>query len=832
MVCSIGNPYSNLQDYAEDNLTTKSQVIANSRWFGRGAEKLGLKNQVTNLSYDNAHRGQDNNGNALRQYQTNKNSIPGRDLTFSAPKSVSLLALVPENKQIIYAHDRAVDRALLYIEQNCIYTRTGKGGSHHQLTNNMVTAIFQHQDSRNLDPNLHSHCIIFNQTQGLDGKWRTMDNRQLYQQRITIGLVYHHELSQQLMELGHSINWHQNGTFDLASFKPEQLQKFSSRRTEIISVAGANSSSKSKALACISTRINKKYIKVDQRRALRESWKHKLNLTATQISIQTSLEKDKVKQNSQQLQSRRELIDRSIQTLTSRDNKTRFSQPELLREVLIQAQGQHKFDLIQLDLKQHLLLLPIENGKLTTVDLYRQERAKIRENNRQLSSQKEPSILQIATSTLNTPSHLQQGDWTCGGNLRVPHLQKSSREIDSQSSSEKFTLQEICDRDSRMSQTLKDYLQRDEQQQFKTIILTDTEQDKYSITSLVRQELIQQNRLGSDSVISIVLQPKNIDKSDLTKPDSYQVGHVVKFNRQSKKFSNQRFYKILSIDETNKILSLGDRLGNKVKLPLHRYQNREVFEVSARELRINEKMRFSRGQYLNSKQVSVGQTFTITKIKDKHSITIKTKGKQSIVKTSDLFFAEYNYADTLKQYQGKKIDSCIYFPSTAKSSESFQQDIYEVARHTKMELTVYTSDNILQQTTTIAQQSQLSMESKEQSEVQTINKSQASQAIDDTLFELASSAKYVALNEGNSNDSADQKVYNSPDGVMIEKDPQNLSIYYDGKSIEFDQDFNVIKNDFTDKETHQLNQKTQAIKQQSLERNRNRQIQRDIDISL
>ena len=171
MVCSIGNPYPNLQDYAEDNLTTKSQIIANSRWFGRGAEELGLSNQVTNLSYGNAHRGQDNNGNALRQYQTNKNSIPGRDLTFSAPKSVSLLALVQENQQIINAHDRAVDRALLYIEQNCIYTRMGKGGSNHK----------------------------------------------------------------------------------------------------------------------------KRYVRVDERKALRESWKHKLNLTATQISIQTSLEKEKVK---------------------------------------------------------------------------------------------------------------------------------------------------------------------------------------------------------------------------------------------------------------------------------------------------------------------------------------------------------------------------------------------------------------------------------------------------------------------------------------------------------------------------------------------------------
>lgn len=812
MVCSIGKPYSNLQDYAEDNLTTKSQTIANSRWFGRGAEELKLSNQVTSSSYENAYQGQDNNGNALRQFQVNKNSIPGRDLTFSAPKSVSLLALIQENKQIINAHERSVDQALKYVEQNCIYTRIGKGGCTHQQTNNMVTAIFQHQDSRNLDPNLHSHCVIFNQTQGNDGKWRSMDNRQLYQQRITIGLVYHHELSRQLMELGHSIDWHQNGTFDLASFKPEQLQKFSSRRTEIISAAGANSSSKSKALACISTRINKKYIKVDQRRALRESWKHKLNLTAPQISIPTSLEKGQVKENSIQLLSRQELIDSSIQALTNRD-KTRFSQPELLREVLIQAQGQHKLDLIQRDLKQHPSLLPIENDKLTTVDLYRKERAKIKENTRHpLSSQKEPSILQIATSTLNTPSHLQ----------------KSSIEIDSESSSTKFTLKEICERDSRISQTIHDYLQRDEQQ-FKTVILTDTEEDKHLITSSIRQELIQQNRLGSDSVTSIILQPKNIDKNHLTKPDSYQVGNVVKFNRQSKKFSNQRFYKILSIDETNKILALGDRFGNRVDLPIHRYMNRQIFQVDRREIRVNEKLRFERGQYINGKQILCGQSFTITNIKDKQSITIKTNGKKSIVKTSDLFFANYNYADTLKQYQGKKIESCIYFPSTAKSLESFKQDIYEVAHHTKTELTIYTSDNILHQNlNNKAQQLQPSMNTQEPSKTKLLD---TSQAIDNTLFDLVSSAKYVALNEGN-NDSADQKVYHSPDGVMIEKDPQNLSIYYDGKSIEFDQDFNVVKNNFTDQEIYQLNQKTKEIKQKSLEQSRNRQLERDIGLSL
>lgn len=818
MVCSIGIPYSNLQDYAEDNLTTKSQVIANSRWFGCGAEKLGLSHQVTSLSYDNAHRGQDDNGNALRQHQTNKNSNPGRDLTFSAPKSVSLLALVQENNQAINAHDCAVDRALKYIEQNCIYTRVGKGGRHHQQTHNMIVAVFQHHDSRNLDPNLHSHCVIFNQTQGRDGKWRTIDNRQLYQQRITIGLVYHHELGQQLMELGHSIDWHQNGTFDLASFKPEQLQQFSSRRAEIISIAGANSSSKAKALACISTRINKKYIKIDQRKALRESWKDKLNLSALQISIQTSLMKEQVKENSIQLMSRQELIDSAIKALTSRENKTRFSQPELLREVLVQAQGQHKFDLIQRDLKQHLGLTPTENGMLTTLELYRKERQKIIENTRHsLSSQKEQSILQIATSILDTS-------------------------LQSKSSSVKFTLKEICDHDSRMSQTLKDYLQCDEQQQSKTIILTDTEEDKHLITSSIRQELIQQNRLGSNSVTSIILQPKNINKIDLTKPDNYQVGNVVKFNRQSKKFSNQHFYKILSIDETNKILILGDRFGSKVELPLNRYQNREVFEIYTRDLRINENMQFSRGQYINSKQVYAGQTFTVTNIEDKQNITIKTKGKQSIVKTSDLFFTKYNYACTLKEYQSKNIDSCIYYPSAVKTNQSFKQDIYELASLTKATLTVYASNSFGEQ----VQSFQSKMEPIKQSNTESTN---TVKSIDDILFELASSAKYIVLNEGQRSYSInqvenfelsdtdiggllDKTVYHSPDGVMIEKDPQNLSIYYDGKTLEFDQDYNVRRNDLTESKIRELNQKMQAIKQQSLERNRGKKVQQNIDLSI
>ena len=139
------------------------------------------------------------------------------------------------------------------MERNCIFTRTGKGGIKTEQTNNLVAAIFQHSGNRNLDPNLHSHCVIFNVTQGKDDKWRSMNNREIYVQKITIGMVYHHELSQGLMNLGYEINWDPNGIFEVARYQPQTIEDFSSRKTEIIEMAGMNSSAFAREQACLAT---------------------------------------------------------------------------------------------------------------------------------------------------------------------------------------------------------------------------------------------------------------------------------------------------------------------------------------------------------------------------------------------------------------------------------------------------------------------------------------------------------------------------------------------------------------------------------------------------
>ena len=94
MVCSIGRLYAKVNDYAEDNYYTQNQGLANSSWYGKGAVLLRFNGQISIENYNNAYRGLDTQGNPLRQRQSGKKYNPGRDLTLSAPKSVSLLGLV------------------------------------------------------------------------------------------------------------------------------------------------------------------------------------------------------------------------------------------------------------------------------------------------------------------------------------------------------------------------------------------------------------------------------------------------------------------------------------------------------------------------------------------------------------------------------------------------------------------------------------------------------------------------------------------------------------------------------------------------------------------
>ena len=212
-----------------------------SAWAGKGAEELGLTGPVDPATFRAVLEGKVPDGSGTELGRRGKDGEilhrPGRDLTFSAPKSVSLAALVGGDRRIVEAHDRAVAATLAWVEKNAAQTRMKDpdSGAMARVDNQkIVAALFRHDTSRNLDPQLHTHAVLANMVRGEDGKWRSMANEGLYEKQKLIGMLYRNELAAGLGKLGYGIEkTHADGRFEIAGVSREAIEAFSSRRAEI-----------------------------------------------------------------------------------------------------------------------------------------------------------------------------------------------------------------------------------------------------------------------------------------------------------------------------------------------------------------------------------------------------------------------------------------------------------------------------------------------------------------------------------------------------------------------------------------------------------------------
>ena len=212
-----------------------------SAWAGRGADELGLNGPVDPDTFRAILEGRVPDGSDTRLGRRGKDGEivhrPGRDLTFSAPKSVSIAALAGGDDRIVEAHDRAVAATLAWIERSAAETRMKdpETGNMARVGNQkIVAATFRHDTSRNLDPQLHTHSVIANMVQGKDGRWRSMANEGLYARQKLIGMLYRNELAAGLGTLGYDIEkTHADGRFEIAGVPREAIEALSSRRAEI-----------------------------------------------------------------------------------------------------------------------------------------------------------------------------------------------------------------------------------------------------------------------------------------------------------------------------------------------------------------------------------------------------------------------------------------------------------------------------------------------------------------------------------------------------------------------------------------------------------------------
>jgi conjugative relaxase-like TrwC/TraI family protein len=244
---------------AEDYYSGEGE--AEGYWLGDAAEDLGLQGKVGPDQLVAMLTGNDpSSGDSFgMQHVSGNGPVPGFDLTFSAPKSVSLtwaLGGPPAGAQIKEAHAEAVKAGLDYLQEAACWTRRGKGGGEFVKGNGFLAAGYSHRSSRAGDPQLHTHVLVANATRGPDGRWTRLYHPAIYHHAKTASYIYEAHLRDELTRrLG--VNWRpvEKGLSEIKGFDPSHLRAFSTRRAEILEAAGGEgASARAMQVATLATR--------------------------------------------------------------------------------------------------------------------------------------------------------------------------------------------------------------------------------------------------------------------------------------------------------------------------------------------------------------------------------------------------------------------------------------------------------------------------------------------------------------------------------------------------------------------------------------------------
>ena len=242
-----GNGYAqrHLQqsDYYDKNRTVEGQ------WRGRGAELLGLRGPVRSEDFEAVRQGLDpQTGEFLRQrHGADRVASDGSeqskarslyDMTFSAPKSVSIMATVGGDERLAGAHETAVREALQEAEKYSATRVRLAGLNENRTTGNWIVAAYTHDTSRELDPQLHTHAVAANLTyDGVEGRWKAVQASGMYERRSYLTEVYRNALAREVRALGyeiesrHDVRGRDKG-FEIAGFSQDLLDKYSQRSAQ------------------------------------------------------------------------------------------------------------------------------------------------------------------------------------------------------------------------------------------------------------------------------------------------------------------------------------------------------------------------------------------------------------------------------------------------------------------------------------------------------------------------------------------------------------------------------------------------------------------------
>ena len=213
-----------------------------SFWHGRLARELGLRGHVRPKRFEQVLGGfvPGTNVRLGRVRDGEFQHHPGLDITSSAPKSVSIMALVFGDVRLLRAHDVANREMLDWAEREALQTRgydPATGKRPRVRANGMLVAGFRHLTSRGQDPQVHTHNAIPNMTRNARGEWRSLETTRLRRSEKLLGAIYRNALAREVQALGYAIVPTMVGRypgFEIAGFERAHLDAYSGRRRQVL----------------------------------------------------------------------------------------------------------------------------------------------------------------------------------------------------------------------------------------------------------------------------------------------------------------------------------------------------------------------------------------------------------------------------------------------------------------------------------------------------------------------------------------------------------------------------------------------------------------------
>jgi conjugative relaxase-like TrwC/TraI family protein len=353
--------------YIQDDYYTQEDQHHASYWAGKGASALELTGTVEKMTFANLLAGFAPDGQLLSGKRVDvQRRRAATDYTFSAPKSVSIAALVQQDERVLQAHHQAVKQTLAVLEHRYAQTRVSTTTGRQRIkTGNLVAAVFTHATNREVEPQLHSHCVVINATQLSDGRWYSFSNEDAIAHQKLLGQIYQNELAIRLRQLGYEIQLRPHGQFDLVRYSPELLQLFSTRRQQITQLLadwdadgqGIQAGIARREAANLRSRKQKPK-EIDSERLLR-GWNALVQLKGLKLPAIPEVERQVDFQNRAET-----IVESAIQHCSEREAV--FRQTQIERFILEHHLGEQSFGDLQQTITASNDLIQVEDGKYTT----------------------------------------------------------------------------------------------------------------------------------------------------------------------------------------------------------------------------------------------------------------------------------------------------------------------------------------------------------------------------------------------------------------------------------------------------------------------------------